>query len=64
MGYCESFFRNPKSKCKFVIFIKKLAQPKILTLVLKVREISVICKTTVEIVVFVKNLRGGKYNFP
>ena len=63
-GCIEKNFWKPKSKGKFVIFLQKIALEGIMTLVSKVREVSPIFQTTVEVVVFARNLKRGQRNLP
>ena len=58
MGVLRKKFESFKSKDNLIIFEQKWALGSILTLVLKVKEVSSIFKA----IVFVRNLKGGQLN--
>ena len=59
MSALRKFFESVKSNVKIVIFAQKLPLDEILTLILKVREISVISKIIRDVIVFVRNIKRG-----
>ena len=56
--------KNSKSKGKLINFAQKIAQERILIIVLKVKAVSANSKTTEKVFIFVRNIKGDKWNLP